>query len=609
MTMKKYINLLCLLALTLNAQAQEANAVEANPASEASAATPAETRKDTAQIDRTVYVTRDFQPTVESAGKISVKPQVYEPQLALPSPQYSDYSVPLALDYTMNKLDFSVLNFRKPRTLGGYLEAGVGHANSLLKFNYCFSDAMMQQKTAQKKRSTANDLLLNVYALHSAQWGYKALSESMIGIDLNKLFPKLEFYLGANGQHAFFSRYGHYYDPATEMVPEERQRLNLIDPQYKQQVGMANARFGFKNVPGADVAFLAQVGYEAFIMPEVATEHQIHTIGGFEWKRNFHHVGAELEMQNRFYSSDSMVLKANHAFHIEPFYAYEGRQWNIHAGVNLDFSAGRGRVVGISPNVLFEATLAKNWLALYAEAKGDYAAHGARGEYEENRYISSTCLFADSLSGEYTPVNAELGFKIRPYNTLLINIHAGYALTLDRHVNVFQQIAGERFGMFEHVLQNVGTWRVGADLHFHYRDYVTVNIGGNYFIHNELKQSPLLATPEVFDMPSWKLDIRIDGKINEKWSLYSYNHLMGGIAVCNQVSEDMTLSPDLRYQTARLQPMFDLNLGVKYSVDKWLSVYAQLNNYLAWTPKMTYYTFYGYEAMGANCMFGLSYSF
>ena len=486
--MKKILYITSLLAFTICANAQE------------------NSTNDSTEIDRTVYVTRDFQPTVQSAGKISMKPEIYQPQITLQKPKYSDFSSPLALDYSMNKLDFSVLNFRQPQPMGGYLQAGVGHENTLLLFNYRISDAVMQ-----KKKRTTNDLIFDINANHNAQWGYKALSESGIGMDLAKQFTQTELYFGVNGGHTFFSRYGHYYDPDQGALPEDKQRLSAIDSAFKQNIWTANALIGVRSISSGEFQYQAQVGYEAFGVPNQAIEHQIHTVGGFEWNRNSHHVGAIFDMRNRLYSVTDQTLNpaVNHRFHLEPYYAYEGNRWRIHTGVNLDFSAGRGRIVGISPNVWLEAEIAKKWLFIYAEAKGDYAANGARGEFEENRYISSTCLFNDSLSGAYKPVDAEIGFNIRPYSSLLINIHAGYALELDKHVNVFQQIPGNSFGMFEHELMNAGCWRVGANLHFHYRDIVNMNIGGNYFIHQKMS-TPFPMLPYVYDTPSWRVDIRID---------------------------------------------------------------------------------------------------
>ena len=146
--MKKILYITSLLAFTICANAQE------------------NSTNDSTEIDRTVYVTRDFQPTVQSAGKISMKPEIYQPQITLQKPKYSDFSSPLALDYSMNKLDFSVLNFRQPQPMGGYLQAGVGHENTLLLFNYRISDAVMQ-----KKKRTTNDLIFDINANHNAKWG------------------------------------------------------------------------------------------------------------------------------------------------------------------------------------------------------------------------------------------------------------------------------------------------------------------------------------------------------------------------------------------------------------------------------------------------------
>lgn len=596
---KRYISLLCLVALTLVAYAQQ----------------------DTAQIDRTVYVTRDFQPTVESAGKISVKPAIFEPQLELQDPQYSTYSSPLAIDYTMNKLDFSVLNFRQPTPLYGYLQAGFGHTNTLFLFNYRITDSAMQKK----KKTPANDLIFDIHAKHIGQWGYKALSQSALGLDIAKTFDKAELFAGAHGGHEYFSRYGHAFDTLTASYPDKL-RLFDLDEAYRQHVWLVDTKLGIKSLPGSDYVWRIQTGYEAFIMPSTATEHQVHTSGMFEWKQNYQHIGVDLDIQNRFYSCsvDSFTTKTRHRIHIEPYYAYEGKEVRIHAGVNLDFSAGLGKISGISPNVTIDADLARNWLACYATLKGDYAAYGVRGEYNENRYRTMPRLWADTLSGEYTPINLELGLIFRPYNTLLINVHGGYELMMDKHVNVFLLDDNADYGLFEHELQNVSAWKIGADLHFHYRDIVNLNVSGNYFAHKALTD-PFNMGKEVFDTPSWRVDVRVDGKINEKWSLYSDNHLAGGTsaltyssALGQRVDRGEGRHPgetptetqtQLGYSSVKLNPMFDLNLGVRYNVDKWLSVYAQLNNYLAWTPKLTYSTFYGYQAMGANCMFGLSYSF
>lgn len=568
--------LACSLSLGLSAYGQDATTV------------------DSTTIDRTVVVERDFQPTVQSAGKIAVKPQVYEPTITKQTPVTSTFSNPLSIDYNMHQVDYAGLNFRHPEPLHGLLKAGFGHVNSLFEFDYRISDAQMQGR----KKTRPNDLVMDIYASHLGQWGRKTLSESELGLAFSKQFRDIELYFGASGGNDYFTRYGYYFDPSQKSTLSIT-KFSDIDPLYRQSLWKANAHLGVQNTANADIKYQVQMAYEAFIAPDFAAEHQIHTQGMFEWNHNFHHVGLELDMQNRIYASDSLQLKNNHRIHLQPYYAWEGKRFRAHAGINLDFSAGRGRKAGISPNVYLEADLTKNWLAFYADVKGDYEAGGARDEYKENRYRGLECLFADSISGTYTPLDAQVGFKIRPHKDLLIDLHAGYDITLDQHVNVFGK---EAFGIFEHEVLDIHCWKVGADIHYHFRDIVFLNVGGFYAGHNAWKGSAIGGLDgQVFDMPEWQLHVRIDGKINQKWTVYSDNFLMGKRHACVYEAG--------AYRTEELRPMFDLNLGLQYNVNKWLSVYAQLNNYLAWTDKLSYMTFYGYEAQRANCMFGLSWSF
>jgi len=550
---------------------------------------------DSVVIDRTVYVEREFQPTVEAAGKIAVKPQVYEPQLVLQDPVYSDYSNPLSMDYNVRQLDFSTLNFRHPDPMHGFMRAGLGHVNSLFQFNYRVTDSQMQKK----KKQSANDMILDLYVDHRGQWGKKTLSESVFGIDFSKTFNSLELFFGAKGGNDYYTHYGAYYDAAVEDLSIKK--FSEIDAEHRRMTWNADAHVGIKSAPGAEISYMLRTGYEGFIVPQYAIEHEIHTVGSFEWEKNYHTAGMEMNIQNRFFSVEdpsAAAAKVNHHLHFEPFYAYTHRRFRIHAGVNLDFSAGRGRVAGISPNVRFEADLTQNWLALYANVTGFYEANGARGEYKENRYLGMDCIFTDTLSGAYQPVNVELGFKVRPYATLLLDIHAGYSLTLDEHVNVF---AMEKYGYFHHASMNSSCWKVGGDLHYHFRDVISLNVGGNYFARKALTE--IGGLEEDFDAPSWEVHLRLEGKINQKWSVYSDNYLMGSRNAC--VYDGATSS----YSAVEMRPMYDLNLGVQYNVNRWLSIYAQLNNYLAWTNKLSYMTYYGYEAQRANCMFGLSWSF
>lgn len=556
---------------------------------------------DSTVADRTVVVEREYQPTIQSAGKLQVKPYSFDPQHQQQTPEYSTYSQALTNDFTLSRLAFSPLYFRQREPLFGQLTAGVGHQNTLLNFGYLLTDHQLQPK--RKNARTTGDFSMLVYADHQAQWGLKALSESQIGVDIRKQFQPLELYFNANGANDFFTRYGAYFTAVDSSLYEVNRLMN-VDSTMRQVIWKANAHVGVKGTMKSPIHYQLETGYEAFIAPDYAAEHQIHTKGIFDYEIRNHHAGLNLDIQNRLYTVNdaSIETSTNHSLHFEPYYQYDGERWMVHAGVNADFSIGRGRLAGISPNVYAEAQLThKNWLAIYGSAVGNYSSGGAQGEYEENRYRALGCLFTDTLSGEYTPIDASLGLKIRPYKTLLIDLYARYALTLDHHVNVFGR---ERYGLFEHELKNVQIARFGADLHYHYRDVLLVSAGGHYALRMPVKDSKIGDLEGViFDEPSWEAHLRIEGKIDEKWSLYSDNRFAGKRHAC--VYELQTNN----YESYELRPMFNLNLGAQYSIDKWLSVFVQLNNYLAWTPKLSYFTYYGYEAQRANCLMGVKWLF
>ena len=130
-----------------------------------------------------------------------------------------------------------------------------------------------------------------------------------------------------------------------------------------------------------------------------------------------------------------------HDIRIEPYYAYEGKRVRLHVGVNLDVNIGAGHnslsgTEGVSfapsPHINLEAQIAKQWLTIYADVLGGHGSGSLQEFMEENRYMLIHHGIIDHHFASYTPVDAELGFHIRPYRDLLIEIHGGYAYISSR---------------------------------------------------------------------------------------------------------------------------------------------------------------------------------
>ena len=571
-------------------------------------------------IERTVTVEREFQPTVQAAGKLAVKPQTFEPEMKEATVTYSDYSAPLSIEKNVHTLGYAATTFNRPYSPKGYLRGGIGHPNTMLDFNY--------------RVDSRSEGWLDLHARHFGQWGRKMLEKSSLGLDYRYAFDKAQLYFSAEGGCEHFTHYYRYIDTLTTTFYPGTKLSSFAKSDFAAFYN-ADVVLGVQNTPGADILYQVQAAYEGFFLPQSSTvpgalliEHQVHTQAMFEWSTGDHHLGLEAEVKNRFYTGTALTAK--HCIHAEPYYAYEGRRIRLHAGVNLDLGLGgydsklgaAPNAFGVSPNVTFEADITKTWLSFFLNANGQLAAEGVGDELGEHRFLDPGNLLQVMTNGccaAYTPVDAVAGLRFKPLPTLLFDIHAGYALTFDEHILGYN-IDEKRFFHFE---QDRQIAKVGAQLHYHYQDIFTMQLDGDYFFAPSRllldKNGTNTATAidliqgdfqtEPYDHYKWMIHARFDGRINRHWSLYSDNYLYGkrhALIVANSAG---TGSPLQKREDKILHEVFDLNLGVEYAYNDRLAFFAQLNNYLAFTPQLTAELLYNTPAQGANCLFGVSWNF
>ena len=409
-------------------------------------------------------------------------------------------------------------------------------------------------------------------------------------------------------------------------------RAPLTD-RDKTSLWTAEAYLGVKANAKSEVQYRVQTGYSLFSKPGAVSEHQIRTIADFDWNSEAHHVGANLYVQNNFLQLGSLAaaipdsLYSNrHNFRIEPYYAYEGKRIRLHIGVNFDLNIGKSHHHHLSnaenisfapsPHINLEAQVAKQWLTIYADILGNQGLGSLQSYMEENRY---SLIHAGIIHpcAAYVPVDAELGFRIRPYRDLLLEIHGGYAYMMDEDywiatadtttllapINIKRPI-----GDFVHQHTDYQRGKIGGQINYHYRDIIRINVDGDYYIWK--------GDTTVYDRPNWELGVRIDGRIDKHWSLYSDNHFAGSRVVLATDGEHI------------LKPTIALNLGAEYNM--WvgkkrssasrqhaegtvlrpepkpnLTLFVQINNWLHRKNDI----YYGYRSQGINCLMGVTFRF
>lgn len=562
-------------------------------------------------LHRSVTVERDFQPVIQAAGKISTKPAVMETTIDPTPVEYSDYTSPVTPGISFNPLLSQPTRFDAQPPYNGYLRAALGHPNSLFDFGYHLDDG--------------KNSILDVYAHHKAEWGLATLSKSKLGLDFTHTYSTCDLFFGFNGGNIYYHKYGHWYDytlaEPVNMWEKNKvlyaNRMPVTDAD-RTSLWTAQAFFGVKANAKQDVQYRVQTGYNLFSKPGAVSEHQIRTHASFDWHSDAHHIGAVLNVQNNFLQLGSLAAaipdslsNSRHSFRLEPYYAYEGKRFRLHLGVNLDLNLGHGQnaLSGVenlsfapSPHVNMEAQIAKQWLTLYMDVIGFHGMGSLQEFMEENRYRRVPDGIKDHHACAYTPVDGEIGFHIRPHRDLLFELHGGYALMLNQTV-----LKADNLGDFDYFYANYSRGKVGGQMNYHFRDAVRINLYGDYYFWS--------GDTTVYDRANWQAGLRIDGKIDKHWSLYSDNRFEGS---------RLALAADGAH---KLAPTIDLGLGVEYNM--WvgkqaatsrqhsassvlrpepkpnLTLFFQLNNWLHRKNEL----YYGYRSQGINCLVGLTFRF
>ena len=578
-------------------------------------------------LNRSVTVERDFQPIIQAAGKVSTKPAVVQTTIEPAPIEYSEYTAEVQPGTTFHPLLSQPTRFEPGKLYNGYVRGAIGHPNTLFDFGYHLDDG---------KRS-----ILDVYAHHHAEWGLATLSKTKAGLNFTHPFSTCDIYFGVNGGNVYYHKYGHFYDyghyastnrefGGWEKNSVAYKKSSLTDKDITS-LWSVEAFIGVKSNPKQDIQWQAQTGYVLFSKPGAVSEHQLRTKGGFDWHAEEHHVGANVYVQNNFLQLGSLaavipssLYSSRHNIRLEPYYAYEGKRVHVHAGINLDLNIGNGHQhlsnienlsFAPSPHINVEAQVAKQWLTVYADVMG-YQGLGTLQSYmEENRYSLIHAGIVHPCAA-YVPVDAEIGFHIRPVRDLLFEIHGGYAYMLDEDylIATVDSVTPVGYGLtmirptgdFVHQHTDYQRGKVGGQVNYHFQDKLRINVNGDYYFWK--------GDIPAYDRPNWELDVRIDGRIDRHWSLYSDNHFAGNRKV---------LATDGEHT---LRPILDCNLGLQY--DMWvgrdyetsrsqehitlrpepkpnLTLFFQLNNWLH--HKNEY--FYGYRSQGINFLIGATYRF
>ncbi len=559
-------------------------------------------------VNRNVNVEREYKPVIQDVGKINSLPNVLEPNIEKTAPNYSEFNLPLSVDYNLHTLSSTQPSNNKNKyTKDGYVRLGFGNPlNTMADFAY----PIISQSDSKL------DFILN----HLATFENKTRSITKAALSFNKSLNNFDLYAGLGGGHEYLKYYGRNFNEsantaninsllASNALFTERDRqgiyktrgslnLNEFLTDSTNTFWRINAFAGFKSSPTANVLrYKAELNYKLLNTQNGITEHLIHSLGRFSTPHNNNRMGLDIDMYNIAYQTNttSTINTQNgySLFNLNPYYHIEKETWKVRLGVKSSFSIANGKAFCPSADINGEWKAIPKYISLYGGITGGYAVNSMNNILTENPYLLSELRVEDT----YTPVDFFAGVKLKPLYNLMLDAYIDYRKIKSQYFFVNKAYSSTDPNLysdsvlytnrFNVIYSDASLLKVGLRANYNLQSWLNVQLKGAYnkwYVETE---------QYAWNKPVWEADMSTDLHITKEIQVSASAYYEAG-----RYAKIGNLSLAMKNK-------IDINLGGSYSFNNWVSAFVKINNLL---NNQNQY-FYGYEVQGTNVMLGALLSF
>ncbi|NLA62316.1 MAG: hypothetical protein GX857_03705, partial [Bacteroidales bacterium] len=288
-----------------------------------------------------------------------------------------------------------------------------------------------------------------------------------------------------------------------------------------------------------------------------------------------------------------------------PYIHFEGFNWKMRLGANLDFVFDDENKFYVSPNIALSALIVEN-TTLYINALGGVGKNTYLDMYRESRYLRPNTIVKHSN----TPFAIDGGAKIGAIDGFRIDIFGGYKKTKDEHFLVLQPTH-----LFTHPFPNMPPNTptdyseflipvLGDLTHSHIGARVHSNIWSPLDVAVEVKKNFYSVTKieglntETNELEAWNkpgLEVDID-------AIFSVNNQLKVMLGYYFANERWSIAEG---QTVEMDNINNLSAGALYNINKMFTLNLKANNLL----NQTYDMWYGHPAQGVSVMGGFTFKF
>ena len=595
--------------------------------------------QDNTKLNKEITLEKDIAPLEKKAVKKNELPKVKQPTAKGQKSAlgYSDLTTPIEVPTTIPTLlpygYRTAHNFSDQR---GYLDIGAGtQANFRVDFGYRIIDEEREK--------------LGLWFNHNSTWNGKNSSkvvdvdenrnkqkynDNVLAVDYSRAIGTGTLTLGAKAHIDNYNFYGGWnsvdfiggpsLNSAYDWDKEKqtfvdfninagwKSRFNLLDKPLLYNVGLQYGHAAYDKPFNKDYKHGAHDNWGILNLGGNYNINEL-TTAGLAIKGEYLRRGAKAIANSELDLFDEVGMIT-----LSPTYTIHGDMYKLQLGVNAHLSFSDGAVFRLSPNVRFNLALVDGF-TFYANALGGkLLGYRVPTHYANHRYDYPFLMYGSI----YTPLDAEAGFKIGPFQGLSGKLSVGYAIVKDQPGIWYRADAGQVYqlalntGMMSTytVIDGRGYW-VGAELNYKYRSLIEATAAIKYAPHDD----EFFATDEHYN--NYKLGVdrastvgNFDIKVHP-WRPLTFDvgleyrggrmALFGNQPYFELNDGDYVMTRYTPYEFVKMDDVINLHAGANYRLNSTVALWLQAHNLL----NRRYDLLYGQGAQRIGCMVGASFTF
>ena len=298
---------------------------------------------------------------------------------------------------------------------------------------------------------------------------------------------------------------------------------------------------------------------------------------------------------------------------LSPTYTVRGDMFKLQLGVNAHLSFSDGAIFRLSPNVRASLSLVDGF-TLFGNALGGKALGYRQGKHFVNYRYDNPLLLYGSV---YTPLDAEAGIKIGPFNGMSAKVSLGYAVVKDEPGIIYGSdpvnyplLALETGMMSSYKVMDSRGYYINTAVNYKYRSLLEASASIKYAPHdNEMFESDKHYNGYKMGVDRASTVANIDLKVTP-WRPLTIDagleYRGGRMALFRSYSYyDDAYPANVQYKFVDMDDVINLHAGANYRLNSTVNLWLQAHNLL----NSHYDILYGMGAQRVGFMVGAGFTF